>query len=140
MLTALSLTAGAVIKKGFLLLLCLPDFLNLQPLRVCVSEFVRECSSACIDGQMFFLTYTIIFLMPFPKHIYNGYKTLFFSSLADNPNVPCSTYQPSKRNSDKLKVNTVTYIGEHEQPGFFKHASLAIPCSEFNCKAKTHHL
>lgn len=32
MLTALSHTAGAVIKKGFLLLLCLPDFLNLQPL------------------------------------------------------------------------------------------------------------
>lgn len=31
MLTALSHTAGAVIKKGFLLLLCLPDFLNLQP-------------------------------------------------------------------------------------------------------------
>lgn len=32
MLTVLSHTAGAVIKKGFLLLLCLPDFLNLQPL------------------------------------------------------------------------------------------------------------
>ncbi len=65
---------------------------------------------------MLSLTYTSLFLMPFPKHIYNGQKTLFFFSLVDNPNVSLfHTLNLEKKYSDPLfkrffqsdKVNTV---------------------------------
>lgn len=66
---------------------------------------------------MLSLTYTFLFLMPFPKHIYNGHKTSFFS-LVDNPNgsrFHTSTLEKKysdpllKRffQSDKFQVNTV---------------------------------
>lgn len=102
MSTALSHIAGAVIKKrAFLLLLCLPDLLSLQPLWVCVSDFVRECLSACVCGQMLSPDLHLSLYDAFSKTYLQRLENFFFvSSLADNPNVTLfHRYTPKKGSS-----------------------------------------